>query len=333
MVRDRSVASWSTGPGHAERPLTAALPAEPSGEQIFRQASATCHAVDGSGSPQSAADLRFLCRTATAFQTSRTARPTPWSCLATGSPSSAVAPLSVGSIATCLPSAMRSRPIKSKILCGVESRRFVRQHRAPVQKRSERSCRGHSGARVPNTRSWWDVRASTQTCPRARCHSATASVAIITLCVAKPKAPCFNWACHGRAHAVVIDSHGTAIVDEAVPHEDGHARQHGDARVPHEARRPRNEFPHGSERAPVILPRLTPIELAVPGNPCVCDDALPLVQCVAEDPVRREPVDPRALGNPQNPLRRQLCGYLEVPLVAVSAESHRRRGAESPPLL
>jgi len=33
--------------------LTAALPAEPSGEQIFRQACATCHAVDGSGSPQS----------------------------------------------------------------------------------------------------------------------------------------------------------------------------------------------------------------------------------------------------------------------------------------
>jgi mono/diheme cytochrome c family protein len=33
--------------------LAAALPAEPSGEDIFRQACATCHAIDGSGSPQS----------------------------------------------------------------------------------------------------------------------------------------------------------------------------------------------------------------------------------------------------------------------------------------
>ena len=33
--------------------LVAALPAEPTGEEIFRQACATCHAVDGSGSPQS----------------------------------------------------------------------------------------------------------------------------------------------------------------------------------------------------------------------------------------------------------------------------------------
>jgi mono/diheme cytochrome c family protein len=33
--------------------LKAALPAEPTGEQIFRQACATCHAVDGTGSPQS----------------------------------------------------------------------------------------------------------------------------------------------------------------------------------------------------------------------------------------------------------------------------------------
>lgn len=33
--------------------LTAALPPEPSGEDIFRQACATCHGVDGAGSPQS----------------------------------------------------------------------------------------------------------------------------------------------------------------------------------------------------------------------------------------------------------------------------------------
>ena len=33
--------------------LAAALPAEPTGEQIFRQSCATCHAVDGAGSPQS----------------------------------------------------------------------------------------------------------------------------------------------------------------------------------------------------------------------------------------------------------------------------------------
>ena len=33
--------------------LTNALPAEPTGEQIFRQACATCHALDGAGSPQS----------------------------------------------------------------------------------------------------------------------------------------------------------------------------------------------------------------------------------------------------------------------------------------
>ena len=33
--------------------LAAALPPDPTGEQIFRQACATCHAVDGSGSPQS----------------------------------------------------------------------------------------------------------------------------------------------------------------------------------------------------------------------------------------------------------------------------------------
>jgi mono/diheme cytochrome c family protein len=33
--------------------LTNALPAEPTGEQIFHQACATCHAVDGAGSPQS----------------------------------------------------------------------------------------------------------------------------------------------------------------------------------------------------------------------------------------------------------------------------------------
>lgn len=33
--------------------LVAALPPEPTGEQIFRQACSTCHAVDGSGAPQS----------------------------------------------------------------------------------------------------------------------------------------------------------------------------------------------------------------------------------------------------------------------------------------
>lgn len=33
--------------------LAAALPAEPTGEQIFRQSCATCHAVDGSGAPSS----------------------------------------------------------------------------------------------------------------------------------------------------------------------------------------------------------------------------------------------------------------------------------------